>query len=983
MTNHSAPPLDRFPLAEGISARLAEATNDVVEGAPSIFTENVTPVTSELIRYWFHRDYCAMRNLNFHQGQRDAILAIIYAHEVLGTSTLAELYREIAPDAMLSGELLGEVTDARNAHPKYAAKMATGTGKTWVLNALLIWQHLNARANPSDVRFTSNFLLVAPGLIVYDRLLDSFQGRIVEGSRVFETSDIYGQRDLFVPDTHRQQVFGFLQSSVVTKKDIGRKVTGSGVLAITNWHLLAGKEDPDFLEEEGVENDIISLGGEIDVKAMARELLPLTPGMGAGNALDVLDRWHRRGEALEFLKDLSSLAVFNDEAHHIHAVKKGDEITEVEWQKSLRLIAANKGRRFLQVDFSATPYNEISTGRGQKGKKFFSHIVTDFDLRTAMSLGLVKALALDKRKEIASLPLDFKAERDADGNISLAEGQRTMLRAGLAKLSILEKQFALTDPAKHPKMMIVCEDTTVVPLVEEFLLSLGFGADDVLSVHSGKKAELGEKEWEPLREKLFSIDKLAHPKIIVSVLMLREGFDVSNVCVIVPLRSAAASILLEQTIGRGLRLMWRGDAEIDELKLESRTRIRNKQEPTNYFDMLFIVEHPAFQQFYDELISGGVAIELDEDGSSTTATGDLERIRLRPGFEKYDFEIPFVLRDAEEEMKRPSIDPLALGRSTIPIEDLLAMIGRGDRFMSQHAETGTQFGDYRVDGGVMSATGYNDYLSRMATRITEAHARAFVTTNQLYNKAAQYPVLQAYRPLVVGWLNTYIRHRLFGQEFDPLHGENWRALLVDQVAQGIAGEFGRLLVEMQENVPIKSAEVVHRWISEVTEISVRTSSSVEVRKCIYEKLPIPSRSGGLERSFILWADADVKVEALIKLHEYKHAFMRRPYLKADGMPAQYSPDFLVKTSTTIYVVETKATSAMSDENVKRKQRSAIAWCEQINMVDAELRDNREWHYVLASESSVLTAVKNGASCLDYLEMARLVGEGPTVQPTLI
>ena len=56
------------------------------------------------------------------------------------------------------------------------------------------------------------------------------------------------------------------------------------------------------------------------------------------------------------------------------------------------------------------------------------------------------------------------------------------------------------------------------------------------------------------------------PKVIVSVLMLREGFDVNNICVIVPLRSSQAQILLEQTIGRGLRLMWRGDEQIDELK---------------------------------------------------------------------------------------------------------------------------------------------------------------------------------------------------------------------------------------------------------------------------------------------------------------------------------------------------------------------------------------------------------------------------------
>lgn len=958
-----------FPLAEGIAVKVADATSDLVESGGGLFATEVTPVTAELLRYWFQRDYSALRQVNFHRGQRDAILAIIYAHEILGVESLEELYTRVAPNGLLAGDVLSEVTDPQNRHPKYAAKMATGTGKTWVLNALLIWQHLNAVANRDDPRFTSNFLLVAPGLIVYDRLLDSFQGRTVNGVRDFESSDIYRTRDLFVPDTYRQQVFGFLQSSVVTKHDIGQQVTGSGVVAITNWHLLSGQEDPDFLDED--EPEVLSPGGDIDVKAMVSDLLPLTPGLTAGNSLETLDRKFQRGIALQYLRDLPSLVVFNDEAHHIHSLKKGEAGSEVEWQKSLRLIADGKGRRFTQIDFSATPYNEVG-GRGGKAKRYFPHIVVDFDLRTAMREGLVKTLALDKRKEIAALPLDFKVQRDADGGVSLSDGQRTMLRAGLQKLKILEQQFTEFSADKHPKMLVVCEDTTVVPLVEEFLISEGLGEDDVLSVHSGKKSELGQKDWEPVRERLFALDQHAQPKVVVSVLMLREGFDVNNICVIVPLRAASASILLEQTIGRGLRLMWRGEPNIDELKQETRERIAKKLEPSNYLDMLFIVEHPAFQHFYDELLQGGLAIELgDESSANTSATGDLENVGLRDGFEQYDFEIPFVLRDAEQEMRAPSIDPLDLAPSKYPLGDLIAIIGKGDQFTSQEMASGTQFGDYRVDGGVMTATGYNDYLSRLATRITEAHTHAFTTTTQLYNKAAQYPVLQAYRPLLIGWIDRYIRKRLFGQEFNPLEGENWRVLLLPDVSQSIAGQFGALLVEMQENIPTGKADVMYRWVSEVPEIPVRSSASVEVTKCIYPKLPYPSHGGGLERDFMTWADSDGKVEAFVKLHEYKHDYLRRPYLKADGTPAQYSPDFLVRTASRVYVVETKAQSALTDENVQRKKRSAVAWCEGINALDSDQRDDRTWAYVLAGESSLRNHMQNGGTCSSYLESARL------------
>jgi type III restriction enzyme len=956
-----------FPLAKGLSAVVDPLIPGIVDGSGSKLLDQVTPVTAELLRFWFQQDYCELRELNFHAGQRAAILHIIYAHEVLGTTRLRDLYETVAPEAMLEGGVLGEVTRDRHDHPKYAAKMATGTGKTWVLNALLVWQYLNKLANPQDPRFSSNFLLVAPGLIVYDRLLDSFQGKEQDGERDFATSDIYRQQDLFIPDTYRTQVFTFLQSSVVTKTEIGRKVTGSGLIAITNWHLLAGKEDPDFLDDDEVE----APGAEIDPKAAIESFFPLTPGTSAGNALDVLDRRFLRGGPLQALKDLPDLVVFNDEAHHIHEVRKSDEVTDVEWQKSLSEIASTKGRRFIQIDFSATPYNEVGSGRS-KGKAYFPHIVVDFDLKSAMRSGLVKSLALDKRKEIAALPLDFKAERDEQKRVTgLSNGQRVMLQAGLKKLQILEEQFADADPDKHPKLLVVCEDTNVTPHVVEYLQSTGLSEDDILRVDSGRKAELGPKDWEPIREKLFDVDRHKQPKVIVSVLMLREGFDVSNIAVIVPLRSSQASILLEQTIGRGLRLMWRGDPSIDELKAETRERISKGLEPANYFDVLFIVEHPAFSDFYDELLSGGLMVETGDDADNTGATGDLEHVDLRPGYQAYDFEIPVILRDADEELRQPSINPLELSASPYPLDLIIKTVGKGDRFVSHDAETGTQYGDYRVDGGVLTATGYNDYLSRMTTRITEALGRTMTKSQSKYNENAKFPILQAYRPLLTGWLDSYIRHRLFGQEFDPLAEENWRVLLLDDVAHSIAGTFATKLVELQDSQVVASAEVQHRSLSEVTTIPVRGSTAEEVNKCIYPKLPIPSQGGGLERRFIRWADKDSGIEALAKVHEYRHDFLRRPYLKADGMPAQYSPDFLIRTPFTIYVVETKAQSALSDENVQRKQKAALAWCEQINELPEEQRDGRDWAYVLLGETIVNEWHKKNATVTDLLEYARL------------
>lgn len=133
----------------------------------------------------------------------------------------------------------------------------------------------------------------------------------------------------------------------------------------------------------------------------------------------------------------------------------------------------------------------------------------------------------------------------------------------------------------------------------------------------------------------------------------------------------------------------------------------------------------------------------------------------------------------------------------------------------------------------------------------------------------------------------------------------------------------------------------------------------------------PDAQGGLEKRFIRWAEKDSRVETFCKVHEHRHQVMRRPYPKADGMPAQYSPDFIVRTDGSIFVVETKAQSALSDENVRRKERAALGWVEQINQLEPHLRMDASWSYVLLGEEFVKNWEAKGMRASEALEMARL------------
>lgn len=158
---------------------------------------------------------------------------------------------------------------------------------------------------------------------------------------------------------------------------------------------------------------------------------------------------------------------------------------------------------------------------------------------------------------------------------------------------------------------------------------------------------------------------------------------------------------------------------------------------------------------------------------------------------------------------------------------------------------------------------------------------------------------------------------------------------------------------------------------QVPHLLLREAHSVPVSKCIDTRLGWPARNGGLERSFIHWAQADARVLAFCKISENRHTFARLRYVKDDGLPAFYSPDFLVRTADAIYLVETKAQQQVVHPNVQRKRKAALGWCERINGLPPEHRQGLPWHYVLLAEDVVHEWQQKGAHLADLLDFARL------------
>jgi type III restriction enzyme len=103
----------------------------------------------------------------------------------------------------------------------------------------------------------------------------------------------------------------------------------------------------------------------------------------------------------------------------------------------------------------------------------------------------------------------------------------------------------------------------------------------------------------------------------------------------------------------------------------------------------------------------------------------------------------------------------------------------------------------------------------------------------------------------------------------------------------------------------------------------------------------------------------------------QHPFAKIVYIRSDGLLSSYHPDFMVCTADKTYIVETKGDNKVDDENVCRKQRATIEWCDKINALPADKRMGCEWIYVLLSEGVFYSYQNTGATIADICNIAKV------------
>lgn len=859
-------------------------------------------VTKRLFTYWFEEEHQVAgfpAPFRYYFGQREAVETFAWLVECSGerdAQGLLSRYATVTPSALLprglsfqtgmdgrrqvrrpSGDTGGLVEQDLPPEDlrRYAFKMATGSGKTWVMALAIVWTWFHRRRVPgSDL--STNFLIVAPNIIVYQRLEKDFAD-----GKIF--------RDLPLVPPEWSADF----SPRVIRRGEPTEPEAPGNLFLTNIHQLYESREEDGEPANPVEA-LLGPKPQKDLAASGERSMP------------------------ERLKSLDDLMVLNDEAHHVH-----DE--DLAWSKSLLGIRAALPDGFSAwLDFSATPKDQYG--------HFFPWTVCDYPLAQAVEDRIVKVPIIVSR---AADPAAPPAEPDKVTKADVAEKYGYWLRAAV------ERWRAHTDAYREvgvrPVLFVVTEKNAYADALAERLLTkeFGFRAPEVLVIHTDASGEIRKRDLDAAREAARDIDERRNPvKVVVSVMMLREGWDVRNVTVVLGLRpfTAKANILPEQVIGRGLRLM-----------------------RANQPDRLQTVEVLGSPRLLEVLRR-----ELEAEGVGIGEADTLPPlpITIKPVRERlpFDIRIPITKPALSHDLRRlTDLDPDSLDSLYAP-EDFVEP--RHDLLKQEHGIIGAQVGQIRAGGG----------------RLPAAEELLAGITNQIITRAGFPNQFARVYPIV----RDYISSGLLGLPIDP-RSETNRSHLADpevqkKIVEYLAQELGKLTV-VTRNLEF---EREHHRLSKTRPFTWRRNlpPPCEAAKTVFNYV---ATYNDFERRFADFLDRATDIARFAALGTTEQGAsgttFRVDYLKPSGAIGFYYPDWVAVQRTADgernWIIETKG---LVYRGTVEKDAAMQKWCDRVERALGE-----PWSFVRVNQSKFddCSGLPSLAALLEAIRPAATLPASPT------
>ncbi len=563
------------------------------------------------------------------------------------------------------------------------------------------------------------------------------------------------------------------------------------------------------------------------------------------------------------------LLVVNDEAHHTH-----DE--ESEWNNVVRRLHARTPIA-SQLDFSATP-------RFQKGA-IFPWTISDYPLKQAILDGIVK-------RPVKGLAKIEEAKSD-----HASVRYRAYLAAGVERWREYRDQLAPLK--KKPILFLMLNSTEEADDVADWLRKKypsEFGGDCTQVIHTKNNGEIKETDLEEARKAVREVDSDNSPiNAIVSVLMLREGWDVKNVTVVVGLRpyTAKANILPEQAIGRGLRLMFRDD-------------------PTGYTERVNIIGNKKFLDFVNDLE------KLEELKLDTFELGKdkLRILTIMPLEGRSEFDIglpvltPSLVRKKSLADEIAALDVMGFNSIRLPEGD---EDPRSKTFTYEGYDIITLIKEFEREYTIPEPQTAQEVIGYYARRIAEAvklpaqFAALAPKVREFFEQKAFGHPADLNEQAVVKAMSTAVAHYVCVDVFKKA----LQALTIDEQVPQLL-EPARFLLSCQ---PFPWSRPV--W---------------EGQKCVFNMVPCDN---DFEREFAKFLDNASDVTAFAKL---PRAFgFTIEYTDTAMNLRNYEPDFVATDKSGVHwLLETKG---QENVDVLRKDVAAIRWCENAT----KLAGNK-WRY---------------------------------------
>lgn len=693
----------------------------------------------------------------------------------------------------------------------------------------------------------------------------------------------------------------------------------------------------------------------------------------------------------EYLSNLPDLVLLMDESHRYRA--------------SAGARAINELKPILGLELTATPY--VEAGRGTAP---FKNVIYGYGLPDAMRDGFVKEPAVVTRKNFNPT------------GMSESEIERMKLEDGIRlheSVKVELETYARSTGRERvkPFVLVIAKDTThasqLVDLIQSETFFEGRYRDRVIQVDSSRSGA----EEEAMIEKLLKVEHTDEPtEIVVHVNMLKEGWDVTNLYTIVPLRAANARVLIEQSIGRGLRLPYgvrTGVVAVDRLNIVAHDRFQEIVDEANRPDSpvhMAVVELTA-AQVTDTVQSVAAPTRAEvELGISPAPTLGATTGNPAPPI----FTTPEDRRAAE--ITASVIQRIAADPTLVPTSQHLARPEVQAEIM--RAVTA----EYQLPQMELGVAGTYPNMADIVARTTEVMTQRTIDIPRIL-VVPRGDVRAGFEPFTLdltGLRYTPVSEDLFIQHL--------RTGQIDQLALGGGGvEERRLedyvvsgLVAFPDVSYDDQADLLYDLAGQIVRHLRSYLSEEEARRVLrYHQRDIASfvhvqmlphfreeASGGYEvkisRGVTPLKRSDYTASVSAGLKDYRFSpddkanisrylfggftkslydvtkFQSDPervmalilerdadkwmrpaigqfqiYYRNGGQSAEYQPDFVAETADAVYMVEVKAERSMNDADVQAKKEVAVTWCQRASEF-LMAHGGKPWKYVLIPHGSVQT-----------------------------